>query len=1281
MARWLLAIWLLPPSIRAYLQVNYPLNLQFPPVAYVGEAYSFEFAPTTFDTDSDMLQYSLVENPTWLSLDSTTRTLSGTPSASDVGEVGFKIAAAGSAGAVINMDSKLLIANNNTPKVNCNVTQVLSSAGQLSGPSTISIGPSRPIDITFPLNSFSTNGSSLSYYALLSDHTPLPAWISFDTSTLHFGGNTPPVTSLQNSGILLIASATPGYAAASILFTLEISNHQLSFRPYAQTLNLSKGDGVRIDLKNTLSLDNSPIQASQIQSIDTTLPTWLNLDNNTAVITGKAPSGIMSQSLVVNVTDQFGDSAQLAMDIIFKSELFTSEVGRLNASIGEDFRYTIPQGVLTDSDEKLTLDLSSLSQYLHFDPTKSTISGTITRDFPPQEVQCTLTASSSDGSQTDRQTFQIVALNATEISTAGAPVTSTNMFQPHEKHSNAKTVSIIIGTIIGAICGFLLLVGLAFCFRRKQCKNSASAEVPSSPRKPNISRPIILSSTTNDVDLNHDKDPDLEKGEAQHDFVTERAPEKPPKLDLILPVDERDDDADSLTDSIGDADTRILDDFEESSWGIRNDTAPSQHPHDSMKIPTEQLVKRASLNSDTYRKHRRRTTAIYHDQIHRSTGLPVNRRITGTSHRPHNHSPSRTNTVMSRSSVHRPLSASTYTTTRCTSAFSTTSSPLPQPPVAREAQPRVTTPVDNRNSIRVIPTSARSSLIDRPIDEKRNSYIRSRASTQSPFFSAAGSRVSSSAYKTPPAFITDTIVRPDDDVIENNEKGRSGEPNVRSKSQERTESQRSISKPLTSSVLETSSKDFPGSLRKNRLTRPYTSAGVHRDRVEKSYARPDTPSASSSGGTVGRRASTRESLRAFDLKSRLNDLTGSEIFKDAELSDSVYTDEEDEIEEAEKRTTVKPDDFTLPPLQIERRRRSKRTSTDKQKKEQQKRTSKRESQRERKKTSEREPTPFYAAHQSEHGGKENMSSTYSLGVSSTPSRANTPKPTPSPEPPLTARQSRTANEMRKADRASKTLSQAGAASKKGHSRKSVHSRGQSRQSGPSSKRTHRRSQSTAYPYFDTTWRPNSIGNAVTTAADAQPVQRPTANPNTPVRDLSGNRIFYHTDDDDEGEEPTVEELQRSSIAVPTSNDPRIHSTVRPSRRTSVHDESTHVVATHSPPPHSKKTDRLVSAPAATSTSPTPTPPALRPVGLALFPAGARAERGAARSERERTPLSMVAGHERLASPDGGDSVLQVQKGRQTWGGLKNLVGKGGRWVSGGGGGYWDKQGKDDKVFL
>jgi hypothetical protein len=933
MARSLVALVFLPIFVSALLQVEYPLNLQLPPVAIVDEPYLYQFAPTTFQIDSDTVQYSLVGNPSWLSLDSKNRTLSGIPHVSDVGEISFTIAAAGLAGAVVNMDSKLLVSNSNMSEAKGNITQVLANAGQLSGPSMINIGPSKPFDISFPTDMFDGHGKSLSYYALLADHTPLPAWISFEPSSLRFAGTTPPTSYTQNFEILLVACETPGYASSSLSFTITISPHQLLFQPYSQDLNLSKGDEIRItDLRSRLSLDGSPVQETDMLTINATLPPWLKLDNKTSEISGKAPLGTMSEDLTVTATDQYGDTAQLTVHIAFSSELFADEIGDLNATIGEIFKYTIPQDVLASSDERLSVDLSSLSRYLHFDPVKSSISGTIEHDFPSQTVQCTLTATTSDGTQRDTQTFHIAVSDPVGNITPNLPAgnANTNSHGTYDNKHGGKTAGIIIGSIIGAICSVLLLVTLLLCLRRrKQRKSYLSPKLPRSPNKSDISRPILISNGWPDMDLDHDRD--LEKGKEEHNSLVERTAEQPPKLDLDLPTGKGDND--SLTDSIGAVDTHILTTFEESSWGFQNDIAPSQHPHDSMKIPTEELTKRASQRSDFFRKHRRQTTTVYQDQIHRSSGLPVNRRITGMGHGRQAYSPSRTNTNYSQSSKSRPLSTSSYSTARCTSTYSTAPSTFPQPPVARQQTAKVTVPAEARRSVRVVQASTRSSLVDRPLDEKRNSYIRKRASAQSPFFSAAGNRASSSIYKSPPAFIDDpsarnTVVEPDEDVIE-----KKGE-----KLQNKTGSLIPSSSPA---------KEFPGSLRKNRVTRPYTSSGVHRNRVEKSYTRPGTTIATSSGG-VGRCASTRDSLRACELKARLNDLTGSEIFKDTDISDSVYTDEEDEIEEAEKRTTVKPNQYTLPPLNIGSRRRSKRRSVDKEK-----RTSKRDSHRELKRTSER----------------------------------------------------------------------------------------------------------------------------------------------------------------------------------------------------------------------------------------------------------------------------------------------------------------------------------------
>jgi hypothetical protein len=316
----------------------------------------------------------------------------------------------------------------------------------------------------------------------------------------------------------------------------------------------------------------------------------------------------------------------------------------------------------------------------------------------------------------------------------------------------------------------------------------------------------------------------------------------------------------------------------------------------------------------------------------------------------------------------------------------------------------------------------------------------------------------------------------------------------------------------------------------------------------------------------------------------------------------------------------------------------------------------------------------------EHGGKENQPSAYEPGPGSAPARSDSAGKKKAPRPPkapdATARHSRTVSDTQSPNRitiqrTSKALSQTERPRQR-HSRKSIHSRSESRQLKPVGKKTHSRAQSTAYPHFDATsleTRPSSIANAINAAADAtgRP-ESPTTKTSVMTRDLSGNLTFYADD-----EEPTVEELGSSSIGFRTTNG-RISSTARRSHLASLHESSQ--FGSPSPPPKSpppksaKRQTARRATPAATVSSSSPT--VARPVvGLGLFPVDSN-------RERQKTPSSVLQGEDQTTPAAEDKSGLDVPKARQTWGSVKSMVGRGSRWVSGG---YWDKQGTEDKVFI
>lgn len=1307
--------------------VNFPLNLQFPPVARVGEPYSFQFAATTFQPSPEQLQYFLIGNPNWLSLNGKNRTLWGTPGAGDAGNATFTIAAAGEAGAVVNMESRLFVTDTHAPNTKANVSEQLLSVGQLTGLKALTLSPSKPFDINFSQGTFEAGVRDFSYHATLADHTPLPSWISFDASSVRFAGVTPPLNSSpQSFDILLIASDIPGYAAASVLFTLIISNHQLLFKPLQRTVDVTKGDTINLsELRKYLFLDNSLIEDEDIQDASAELPSWLSFNNQTFDITGTPPPGLMSQDLSLTVKDKYGDTAKQSIRVMFKSQLFNEEIGALNITVGERFDHHIPRSILASDNEQVDIDLGSLAEWLKFDLATLTVSGMIPRDANIQDTKITVTATSSDGKAKDLQTVPVNILssnthNNSESDNAPSskhPDSTDGDSNMDEESHQSKKAGMIAGSVIAALTGSLIIVAFSLLLyrRRKTSKGYVSPRSPRSPRKTDISRPILIQDEWDAADKSFDRDP--EKGE-EDDTLTDRTPEHPPQLNLDLNLKRND--SHSPANSIDDRESKLLNAFDSSPWDFKDEAGPSHQPHDSMKIPTA-IARRESEALSSPIKYRRRTTVVYRDS-QRSSGLPLNRRLTGLGHGHHTYSPSHSKSNVS--AYRRPLSFHSYTT-QSTSILSTVPSAFPQPPAARHTT-QLTTPMEKRCSIRLVSKNASAtceSLLDRKsmneiqrsngwkpmhdslmdrrtLDERRRSYIRKRASAQSPFFSS--SRVSSSSYKSPPAFIneaetpsrpapsplaTSVAVRPDEDLPEKIER-------------ELPESLR-IRKPSQAASVETS-RTFAGSLRGPRTERSFVnkntttaSSVTDRDRVHKRYERPST--AVHSGACAGRRSSTRHSLRAAELKSSLNSLTESKIYEDAELSQSVYSTEEEDIEEYEKRTTVRPSQFSLPPLDLYRLRKGKRDS---------KRDTKRNSKRESKRLSQRNPTPYALA--LEHGGKENQSSTYSLSLlpPTVKGKTKVTDASRSPERPKTIA---TTNQHTRPARHSRSESKATARSsaqrnsqtkppsrrqshQANHTRtqsKSAHSRSQSRQSTTKIGRDRSRTQSSAFPHFDISTLPTTLADPSkpTKDANASVPNKETAASLLP-RDSDGNIVNYALHED-----PMIQELDSSSIGFRTSNG-RVNSDARRSRLVQQMSQS-------QPYTSSKQFNAKRDTTIAPSTSPSHPHvhahshnPYTIGLGLSLLSGSlGRAESTPGRDSergRERTPFSVLddgngASPERLRIVEGKarrpvsgevDEELKVgasRKGRTTWGSWKKVMGRAG--------GYWEGRDRETKAFL
>lgn len=889
---WRAAVFLLAVTTCAVPQVSYPFNAQLPPVARIGESYSFQFASTTFEPESENLQYSLAGNPSWLSLNGATRTLWGTPGASDVGSISFNIIAAGSAGAVANMQSTLVIVGPGGPTFGIDISESLSQSGKLSGSASLTFLPSKTFDIKFPSDTFTDGGKNLSYYATLSDHTPLPSWIAFDSGHLHFYGTTPqPGSSPQAFDILLIASDVVGFAGSSISFTLVISNHMLLFNPWRQTINTAKGSAISFtSLRNQLTLDGGEIADGDLQSATAQLPSWLSFDPHTFAVTGTPPSGLMSQDISVVANDRFGDVANTTIRFAFVSPMFNGEVGQLNATVGEDFNYTLSRSLLSQEGEIVSMDFANAGQWLSFDSSALTIHGKIPEGTVPQDIEATLTASSlQDRDTNDSQTFRIhvtateaqttivvtTITSSTAITESASPTTAngaTTETQTKSKKKIPRRTSIIVGAVIGGVILPLIVIILAIlCCRRFRRSRTA----PKSPTKQDISRPIIQSNKWEDFDRSHIRD--LEK---EFKELDERTVEHPPQIELELPLKspKRNKASQSVVSSIADGEAKILEEFNHSSWGYNEEMGHTHKPHDSMKLPTEmaRILRGISQDSNSLTKQRPRTTTVYRDS-YRSVGLPLNRRLTGLGHGRNTYSSSRSRD--SWSAFQRPRECASFSSyrTRSTSMLSTAPSAFPWPPTAHHTTQFVSS-ADKRRTIRMGSGTGDSIPDHHTLDEHRQSYIRNRASNRSPFFGAASSRASSSSYKSPvlpldlrfvelPPSTTTADLRPSESIFNREKKEFPDGLRTHSGS--------------AALALVSANNEFPRSLRKHTVQRSLGKASLATSSAEPSLhmqKKWDRPSSWRHGFAEGyprpvtSRSNTRESLRGHSIKGSLSSL-------------------------------------------------------------------------------------------------------------------------------------------------------------------------------------------------------------------------------------------------------------------------------------------------------------------------------------------------------------------------------------------------------------------------
>lgn len=471
----------------AALAANYPINSQLPPVARVSQPFRFEFAERTFANSDSKTKYSLSDAPSWLSVDSSSRALQGTPHSDDTGAKKFKLVASNGSESD-SMEVTLIVTADQGPTQGTPLVPQLQALGPVSYPATLFLHPGRSFSITFDPDTFHDTHPSTIYYGTSPHNAPLPSWMAFDPATLRFSGNTP---SFPGSGpevftFQLVASDVAGYSAVNSTFQVVIGPHILAFNETVQTFNLTRGDKFSSpDFSNLLSMDNSPVSSKDLKTVEADLPDWLSLDEDNVSLSGTPPKDAVNQNITITATDSFSDAAKLMVRLQF-NELFLETVQGCEATIGEDFTFVFNQSIVTDDSVQLDVDISDdLSSWLSYFPDNKTLFGHVPSDMEAKKFTIPLKA--HQGSTENTQDFELDVLEPSDTHT-----TSSDPFSDTASPSHRKAGIIAISVVIPIVV--ILSAIILFCCWRRRRKTptvedgafQAKSSPPPRPMRPDV---------------------------------------------------------------------------------------------------------------------------------------------------------------------------------------------------------------------------------------------------------------------------------------------------------------------------------------------------------------------------------------------------------------------------------------------------------------------------------------------------------------------------------------------------------------------------------------------------------------------------------------------------------------------------------------------------------------------------------------------------------------------------------------------------------------------------
>jgi hypothetical protein len=416
--------------------VNDAPTISGTPSISVAEDSAYSFTPTVSDDDSgDSQVFSINHKPDWASFNSSTGTLSGTPTNDDIGVTRDIIISVKD-----GSDEQASLAAFNLTVTNVN------DAPTISGTPSVTVAEDSAYSFT-PTVSDDDSGDSQVFSI---NHKP--GWASFNSSTGNLSGTPTNDDVGVTNGIII--SVTDGSNAQASLTVFDLTVTNVNDAPtISGSPSISVAEDTAYSFTPTVHDDDSV--DSQVFSINHK-PGWASFNSSTGNLSGTPTNDDISvtRDIIISVTDGSDEQASLAafnLTVINVNDAPTIS-GTPSISVAEDSAYSFTPAVSDDdSGDSQVFSINHKPGWASFNGSTGTLSGTPTNDDIGVTSGMIITVKDGSDEQASLAPFNLTVTNVNDAPTiSGSPTVtvaedSAYSFTPtvHDDDSNdTKSFSI-----------------------------------------------------------------------------------------------------------------------------------------------------------------------------------------------------------------------------------------------------------------------------------------------------------------------------------------------------------------------------------------------------------------------------------------------------------------------------------------------------------------------------------------------------------------------------------------------------------------------------------------------------------------------------------------------------------------------------------------------------------------------------------------------------------------------------------------------------------------------